>query len=94
MTKGVPSKQELRNLLCDFAVNDLYVVFSYDYEDNVLNGMKITGDGLRLQDLLNYLREHGVPILSVEASPVKREHNTNDWVLWWDILFMRYSTEN
>lgn len=69
-----PTREFLREILADFATGELYVVFSFDYEDNILTGMSITGDNLKLNDLLRYLRKHGVPILSVKASPVKDEY--------------------
>lgn len=89
-----PTREYLREILSDFATGELYVVFSYDYEDNILTGMKITGDELRLNDLLKYLRKHEIPILSVKASPVKDEWQEDSWILWWDLLFMKYSNEN
>jgi len=94
MQQFVPTRQYLREILSDFAKSDLYVVFSHDYEDNVLIGMCITGEGLRLYELLNYLREHGIYVLSVNPSPMQDKTVNDEWLLWWELLFMKYSTEN
>ena len=89
-----PSKMEIRNLLADFATDDMYVVFTHDYEDCILTGFKITGEGLRLPLLLKFLRDNYIPILSVKASPVQHEWYEDEWILWWDILIMKYGNEN
>jgi hypothetical protein len=89
-----PTKMEIRNLLADFASDDMYVVFTHDYEDYILTGFKITGEGLRLPLLLDYLRTNHIPILSVKASPVPHEWYEDEWILWWDILIMKYGNEN
>lgn len=87
-----PSKMEMRNLLADFAKDDLYMMFSEDYEDYILTGFTITGEGLRLPLLLNYLRKNGIPVLSYKANPIKVDDD--DFTLWWEILLFKYSNEN
>lgn len=87
-----PTREFLREILSDYATGEMYVMFSFDYDHNILTGMSIGTENLNLNHFLKYLRKNGIPILSAQESPVIDELKEN--MKWWDLLFMKHSTEN
>jgi hypothetical protein len=92
---GVPTPAEIREIISEIINEEAFVQFPCDFGHTPLNTMMFAFENPQttIKPLIRKLRKNGIPILSVEESPLDK-YPVYPFTKWYNITFMAYSHEN